>query len=231
MEVFGIVGAVIRAGVAVVSVFGSVLLWVFVVGEFIGDAFGAGCRFAGACGEGDASARDIDFEDTDGEFLSDLDDIVGVFDEVVGEFGDMDQAVLVDADVNESTEGGDVGDDAFELHVGGEVLDIVDIVAELGGFKGGAGVATGFFEFVDDIAEGGFADIIAEVTFDLDLLDECGVADESADIDAEISGHLFDEGVSFGVNSGSIERVLAAANTEEASGLFKGFCAKAGDFE
>jgi hypothetical protein len=39
----------------------------------------------------------------------------GSRDELGGELGDVDEAVLVDADVDEGAEVGDVGDDAFEL--------------------------------------------------------------------------------------------------------------------
>ena len=50
----------------------------------------------------------------------------GSFDEAVGELGDVDQAVLVHADVDEGAEGGDVGDRALEHHAGLQVGDLVD---------------------------------------------------------------------------------------------------------
>ena len=82
-------------------------------------------------GEGDAFSGDVDFEDGDFDALLDFDDFVGVLDEAVGELADVDQAVLVDADVDEGAEGGDVGDDAGELHAGLEIFDLVDAFGEL----------------------------------------------------------------------------------------------------
>ena len=91
-------------------------------------------------GEGDALAGEVDVEDGDGDALLELDDGGGVFDEGVGELGDVDEAILVDADVDEGAEGGDVGDDAGEFHAGLEVFEGVDVVGEGEGFELLAGV-------------------------------------------------------------------------------------------
>ncbi len=238
MKILAVCGFVVAriAVVAVIAVIAVIAtfpaLWcVFVVGKFIGHAFGARRGFARTCGECDAFSWDVDLKYAHSELLSNLDNIVGIFDVLVGEFGDMDETVLMDADIDEGTEGRDVGDDAFELHTDGEIFDLVDIFTELRSFKGGARVTSGLFEFVDDIAQGGFADIIAEVAFDLDLLDQGDVADQRADIYAKIGGHLFDERITFGVNGGGIKGVLASANTEKSSGLFEGFGPKTRHFE
>src|SRR5205085_1002917 len=81
-------------------------------------------------GEGDALARVVDLEDADGQLLTDLDDLGRILDELLRELADVDEAVVVDADVDERTECGDVRDDAFEHHAGLEVLHRGDVVAE-----------------------------------------------------------------------------------------------------
>ena len=93
--------ALLRAGGAVV-----------VAGGF---AFAAG--FVGkAHGEGDAFARGIDFQHFDFDDVAGFDDVARILYEAVGKGGDVDEAVLVDADIDKCAEVGDVGDDAFEDH-------------------------------------------------------------------------------------------------------------------
>src|SRR5262249_49237313 len=69
---------------------------------------GRGCALPGA--EGDALAIEVDLEDAHLELVADLHHVAGVLDEAVGELGDVDEPVLVDAHVDEGAEGGDVGD-------------------------------------------------------------------------------------------------------------------------
>ena len=57
---------------------------------------------------------DVDREDLDVHDVAGLDDVVRVGDEVLGQGGDVHEAVLVDADVDERAERGDVGDDALQ---------------------------------------------------------------------------------------------------------------------
>ena len=62
----------------------------------------------------------------------------------VGELGEMDEAVLMHADVDEGAEGGDIGDGAFEPHARLQVLDVVDPVREGRGPDSGRGSRPGF---------------------------------------------------------------------------------------
>ena len=75
-------------------------------------------RHEGLDGERDALGFGVGAEDFDFDDLAGFDGFGGVLDEAVGELADVDQAVLVDADVDEGSELGDVGDDAFEDHAG-----------------------------------------------------------------------------------------------------------------
>ena len=110
-------------------------------------------------GEGDAVALEIDFDDGDLDFLADFDDFRGVADEVVGELADVDEAVLMDADIDEGAEGGDVGDDAGELHADLEVGRFLDAFGEGEELELLARVAAGFGEFGEDVLERGQADL------------------------------------------------------------------------
>ena len=84
-----------------------------------------GARLAAAL-RADSAMRlrcEVDLEHAHGQLLADLHDLARVLDELVGELRDVDEAVLVDADVDERAERGDVGDDALEHHARLEVLD------------------------------------------------------------------------------------------------------------
>ena len=179
--------------------------------------------------EGDAISGEVDFDHSDVDVLADFDDFAGVFDEVVGELADVDEAVLVDADVDEGAEGGDVGDDAGEFHADLEVGGFFDIFGEGEGGELLAGVAARFGEFGEDIAEGGEADFWADVLLELEGSAFFVVADEVGERAVGVAGHLFDERIALGVDSGGVEGVIGALDAEEGGGLFEGFIAEAGD--
>ena len=50
-------------------------------------------------GKRDAVALEIDFHDGDLDFLADFDDFRGVSHKLVGELGNVDESVLMDADI------------------------------------------------------------------------------------------------------------------------------------
>ena len=147
----------------------------------------------------------------------------------MADFADVDKAVLMDADIDEGTELGDVGDDAFEDHADGDIPHFLDVFAEGGDDELIAGVAAGFTEFLADIVEGEDADFLGLEAFHFDLLDYLGFGDEFGDGEAEGGGDGFDDRVGLGVDGGHIEGVFAVADAEEAGGLFEGFGAEAGD--
>jgi len=162
--------------------------------------------------------------------LTDFDDFGGIADEVVGELRDVDESVLVDADIDECAEGGDVGDDAGEFHADLEVSGFFDAVLEGEEFELFARVAAGFGEFGDDVLEGGESDIGSDVFLEVDFFAEFLFLHEVRDGASEVCGHCFDEGVAFRVDGGGVERVGGAADAEESGGLFEGFFAEARDF-
>ena len=58
------------------------------------------------------------------------DDRTRILDKFVRQFGDVDQTVLMNADVDESPEGRDVGDDARQKHSLAQVADRVHVGVE-----------------------------------------------------------------------------------------------------
>lgn len=81
-------------------------------------------------GQGDAAGFRVYGQDGDLYDIADADDLGGVADEAVGELRDMDEAVLMDADIDERTEVDHVAHGAGELHAGLQVIHIQDVGAE-----------------------------------------------------------------------------------------------------
>jgi hypothetical protein len=85
----------------------------------------------------------------------------------------VDEPVLMDADIDEGPEGGDVGDDAGKFHADlqvGRFLDALDEREQLELFPR---VAAGLGELGDDVLERGQADLVIDVFGQIDLL-ACG---------------------------------------------------------
>lgn len=118
--------------------------------------------------EPDAIAFEIDLHDRDLDFLSDLDDFRGILDEMVGELADVDESVLVNADIDKSTEGRDIRDDAGEFHSDLEVRRFFDAVLEREQFELFTWVAAWFCEFGKDVLERGESDVSADVFLEVD---------------------------------------------------------------
>ncbi len=177
--------------------------------------------------EGDAFADQIDFDDGGLDFLADFDDFGGIFDEGIAELADVDETILVDAYIDKGTEGGDVGDNAGEFHANLEVFGFFDAFLEMEDFELFAGVASGFGEFFDDVAQRRETDIGGDVVARFDLGAKLRIFEQLVDGAIEVGGHFFDEGVALGMNGGGIERMRGTIDAEESSGLLEGFFAEA----
>ncbi len=108
----------------------------------------------GLDGERDAFGFKVGAEDLDLDDLSGFDGLGGILDEAVGELADVDEAVLMDADVDEGAELGDVGDDAFEDHAGLNVGELADVIVEVGGDELVAWIAAGLAELFENVVDG-----------------------------------------------------------------------------
>ena len=94
----------------------------------------------------DTFATHIDFDDTDADVLMKADDLCGVSDEAVGELRDVDESVLMNTDVDEGSEVGDIRHDTRELHSYDEVVEGVDILVEFEDFNLSTGVTPWFLK-------------------------------------------------------------------------------------
>ena len=135
----------------------------------------------------------------------------GIADEVVGELADVDQAVLVDADIDERAEGGDVGDDAGQFHARREVLGFVHAVGEAERLELLARIAAGFGEFGEDVVEGRQADVLGDVVLAVDLLAASSLSSRSWTLQPRSAAMRSTRRVAFGVDAGGVERVLRAS--------------------
>ena len=102
----------------------------------------------------DTFATHIYFDDTDADVLMKADDLCGVGDEAVGELRDVDESVLMDTDVDEGSEVGDVRHDTGEFHSYDEVGEGMDILVEFEDFNLSTGIAPRLLKLGEDVAEG-----------------------------------------------------------------------------
>ena len=82
----------------------------------------------------------------------------------------MDQSVVVDTDVDECAEVGDVDHDAWEFHSLPQVVGCLHVGVKLKGLHLAARVAARLFQFLHDVAQGGEAHGFRHVAVEVDLL-------------------------------------------------------------
>ena len=143
--------------------------------------------------ERNALATEVDADDAYLDMLMQTDDLCGVADIAVGELGDVDETVLMDANVDEGSEVGDVGDDARQQHAFLQVVDGLDVSVELECFNLFAGVAAWLLQFAHDIGEGRESYFVGDVSADVYLLARLLIVDEVADGAMLVFRHLFDD--------------------------------------
>ena len=108
----------------------------------------------GLDGESDALGFKVSAEDLDLNDLTSFDGLRRLLDKAVGELANVDQTVLVDADVHEGPKLGDVGDDALKDHTGLDVGELADGLGEVGGDELVPWIAAGLTEFFKDVRDG-----------------------------------------------------------------------------
>ena len=103
---------------------------------------------------------------------------MGILDELVGKLGDMDQPVLMDADIDEGAEGRDVGHDAFQHHAEFEVLQFVDTFLEHRRLELGTRIAARLLQLGDDVLDGRQAELVIGEVFRAQRAQQRRVADD-----------------------------------------------------
>lgn len=105
-------------------------------------------------------AFDVDIDDLHPHDLSGSYDFVRVRNKAVGHRGDMHEAVLMHADINESAEGSHVGYHTFENHPYPQVGYLLHAGGEGGRGEDRSRVTSGFFKFGEDVSYGWYTEAV-----------------------------------------------------------------------
>src|SRR5262249_53441956 len=163
------------------------------------------------------------------DLVAGADHLARVFDEAVAEPRDVNESVLMHADVDERPEVGHVGDDARTGHSRLQVFDLVNVFAVGEGRELIARVAARFGKFGDYVREREFADFRFEI---IGLFDQFNAgASQFGHALAQPGGQGFERRVAFGMPSGVVERVVGVGDAQEAGGLLEHLFAEPRDVE
>ena len=135
----------------------------------------------------------------------------------------MDEAVLVNADVDESAEIRHVRHDAGQFHAALEVLQFVDVVGEPELLRRLAGIAAGLAEFLHDVRHRRQAEIALHIFRRIDPGAERLVPDQFLRRNAQVGRHAVHQMVRLGMHRGIVQRILRPGDPEEARTLLERF--------
>ncbi|EPH45800.1 hypothetical protein STRAU_1161 [Streptomyces aurantiacus JA 4570] len=168
----------------------------------------------------DPLARHVHVEDLHLDDVARLHHVARVLDEGLGHRRHVYEAVLVDADVHERAERGDVRDDALQDHPRRQVGDLLDAVLEGRRLEGRTRVTARLLQFLEDVRDGRQTEHVVHEVGGLQGAQRGRVADQRADIAARRTGHPPHHRIRLGVHAGGVQRVVAAADAQEARALF-----------
>ena len=134
----------------------------------------------------------------------------------------MDQPVLMHADIDEGTEGGDIRHGAFQRHAGFQVGDLVHAIGKAGRDETGARIASGLFQFRQDVADRGQAEMRIDELLGPDRFQGLRLAHDRANVAPAGSDDLAGDAISLGVDGRGVQRLVPFADAQEARALFKG---------
>ena len=176
----------------------------------------------------DALATEVDANDADADMLMQADNLSGVGDVTVGQLGNVDESVLMNTDIDEGSEVGDVGDDARQLHAFAQVVNGLHAGVELELLNLFARVAPGFLQLVHDVGKGGESDVAGHISLYVNLCTLVGLADKVGDGAMTILGHLLHNAIALRMNSRVVEWVLGIRDAQESGTLLIGGRTQAG---
>ena len=176
--------------------------------------------------QGYAVATTVDLDDSDADVLMELHHVCRMGNATIGHLGDMDEAVLMDADVDEGSEVGNIGHDAWQDHAFHQIIDGGNILVELEFLDLFARVAAWLLQFLENIREGRDAHLGRHIFPDVDGLALFLIINKVCDRAVVILCHLLDDGVALRMDGRIVERVACSRNTEETCALLIGSRAK-----
>ena len=188
-------------------------------------------------GERDALSLAVDAQNPDGHDVAHADDVVRAADVAVGELADVDEAGVLEADIDEGAEVDHVQDGALELHALGQVFELEHALLEDRLGQVFTRVAVGPGQGFADVEQGRLADTeVAGRRRDIDgpaASLEWPRAWPRSRIGSGLVAQAFEELggglVAFRVDPGAVERVALIADLQEAGGLGEGDRADAFD--
>ena len=103
--------------------------------------------------QADPPAEQIHIEDGHHDLLMDFDNRGGILDEAIRQLADVDQAVLMDADIDEGPEGGYIRDNPRQSHAGLDIFDFIDFFCETEHLKLLARISAGFGQLLHNVIQ------------------------------------------------------------------------------
>ncbi|MNC46802.1 hypothetical protein D3C75_958330 [compost metagenome] len=133
----------------------------------------------------------------------------------------MHQAVLMDADVDEGAEVGDIGDHPFQYHFGHQVADFLHPLLEGRGLELGARVAARLVQLADDVGDCGHAELLVGVVGRLQAAQQAAVAEQALHCLFQLGEDPLHHRIGLRVHRRAVEGIAAAANAQEAGALLE----------
>ena len=143
----------------------------------------------------------------------------------------MDQAVLVHADVDERAELRHVADRAFKDHSLDQIPDVFHAVVEARHLEIRTRVATGLFQFAEDVLHRDDAELLVGEQFGPERLQHLGAAHQLGDGLAGRLDHPLHHRVGFRVHTRHVQRIGAATDAQKAGALLERLGPETGHFE
>ena len=134
----------------------------------------------------------------------------------------MDKTILVDTDVNEGTEIGDVGDDSRQLHSRHEVFGRMHPRVELKGLSFATWIPSWLLKLFHDVGEGGESYCLRHIAVDVYLLALLRLFDEVGHGASAVVGHLLHDGIALGMDGTGVKGILSPRDAQEARTLLEG---------
>ena len=163
-------------------------------------------------GQADPLARHVDLHHPDLHHVAGLHHLVRVLHEAVGERRNVDQPVLMDADVHEGAEGRDVGHHPLEHHAGLEVGDLLDARRKGCGLERRTRVAAWLLEFGDDVGDRRHTELFVGEIHRFQVTQRAAVAHQVFKRLLSRGQDALNYRVRFRVNGRGIQRVIAVVD-------------------
>ena len=159
--------------------------------------------------------------------MAGFDDLARVFDKLgTAQLADVNQTILMHAQIHKCAKRRNIADDAFQNHTGCQVFNLRHAAGKGGGFEFGARIPTWLFQFFQNIAHGGRAEIIIGVFVRAERAQKRDVADQAFKLPAGSTQNALHYRVTFWMHARGIQRIRTITNAQKPGALFERFNAQ-----